>query len=62
LNKSPGYRRHAALQILAMATAIARICALPDTDSGRLVDSTNFQFRILKKQELTARFMQSFQI
>jgi hypothetical protein len=29
--------RHAALQILAIARAIAAVCALPDTDLGRFV-------------------------
>jgi hypothetical protein len=37
LNKLPSHRRHAALQILALAKAMAAVCALPDTDRGRFV-------------------------
>ncbi|MEI2745610.1 MAG: hypothetical protein V9G22_09250 [Ottowia sp.] len=37
MNKSPEYRRHAALRILAMAMAMAAVRALPGTDLGRFV-------------------------
>jgi hypothetical protein len=48
LNQSPGYRRHAAWQILARLKAIAAVCALPDTNPGRIVYSTNLQLRTLE--------------
>jgi hypothetical protein len=40
-------RRHAALQILAIATAIAAVCALPDDDFDLFISSTNSQLRTL---------------
>jgi long-chain acyl-CoA synthetase len=43
-------RRSAALQILAVAPAIAAVCALPGDDFDILFSSTNFQLRTLAKQ------------
>ena len=40
-------RRHAALQILAIATAIAVVCALPDDDFDIFISPTNFQLGTL---------------
>ena len=41
------YQRHAALQMLAMPTGIAVLCALPGADLDRLLSSTNFQLTTL---------------
>ena len=48
MNKSPDYRRHAVLQTLAIATAMAAVCVLPDTDFGRFFYSMNLQLRTLE--------------
>ena len=41
-HKDAENRRHAALQILAIATAIAAVCVLPDDDFDIFTSSMNF--------------------
>jgi hypothetical protein len=41
---APRSTRHAALQILAIATAMAAVCALPGTPITALANTSNYRF------------------